>query len=251
MQLFSIRWRRRRADKTTPPPPRREDLFKRAHTNSQGEFYDPEVRELSVSIAFIFSWFVLGGGGEQTKQRPPPPRREDLFKRAHTNSQGEFYDPEAKMTTYVAEQAEVGTQVEAIGPHDAVAAVLGDEHPSWVCCLGFGQTPKRAFGTARSGSTFQSTIATTYTTQLEQENQQLREKVDNLQLNVVNLNSHVLHLQSFMERMKQQYGMPMPDPFPTLNTVQSHASENTPVPLRDLDSHHACPSSNSGPLVHM
>nr|DAD21977.1 TPA_asm: hypothetical protein HUJ06_023440 [Nelumbo nucifera] len=38
--------------------------------------------------------------------------------------------------------------------------------------------------------------------------------------------------------------MPMPDPFPTLNTVQSHGSENIYVPLRDFDSHHAVLSSN-------
>nr|DAD39007.1 TPA_asm: hypothetical protein HUJ06_013330 [Nelumbo nucifera] len=124
------------------------------------------------------------------------------------------------MTTYMAEQAEDGAWVEAIGPHDALAAVLGDGHPSRVCCLGFGPTPKHAFGTTRSGSTSQTTTSTMYMTHLEQENQQLRAKVDNLQSNMVSLNSHVLHLQSFMEQMAQQYGMPMPDPFPTLNTIQ-------------------------------
>nr|DAD22499.1 TPA_asm: hypothetical protein HUJ06_023962 [Nelumbo nucifera] len=123
------------------------------------------------------------------------------------------------MTKYVAEQAEAGTQVKIISHQDAVAAVLGDGHPLWVCCLSFGPTPKCAFGTTRSESTSQSTTATTYTIQLEQENQPLRKKVDNLQSNVVNLNSHVLHFQSFMEWMEQQYGMPMPNPFPTLNTV--------------------------------
>nr|DAD43029.1 TPA_asm: hypothetical protein HUJ06_001259 [Nelumbo nucifera] len=33
-----------------PPSPRRENLFKRAHTNSQGVFYDPRARELVVTI---------------------------------------------------------------------------------------------------------------------------------------------------------------------------------------------------------
>nr|DAD23288.1 TPA_asm: hypothetical protein HUJ06_024751 [Nelumbo nucifera] len=76
-------------------------------------------------------------------------------------------------------QEEAGTQVnKAIGPRDAMVAVLGDEHPSRVRYLGFGLTPKCAFGIARSRSTSQNTTTTTYTIPLEKENQQLREKVD-------------------------------------------------------------------------
>ncbi|XP_010272774.1 PREDICTED: uncharacterized protein LOC104608467 [Nelumbo nucifera] len=152
---------------------------------------------------------------ERRQKNMPPPRREDLFKKAYTNSQGGFYDPRArelaaKMKAYVDEQAEQGTQVEPIGANDAVAVIFGKDHPSRARCLGFGVNPKRAFGTNGSKSATSST-STSCDSELRKENQMLRGEVGDLQ-------AKVARLESVVEQLAHRQGLGAL--FPTPASVQ-------------------------------
>ncbi|XP_010241605.1 PREDICTED: uncharacterized protein LOC104586151 [Nelumbo nucifera] len=155
---------------------------------------------------------------ERRQNNMPPPRREDLFKKAYTNSQGEFYDPRArelaaKMKAYVDEQAEQGTQVEPIGANNAVAVILGKDHPSCACCLCFGVNPKHAFGTNGSKSTTSSTY-TSGDSEFWKENQMLRGEVGDLQ-------AKVARLESVVEQLAHRQGLDALFPTPASVQVKS------------------------------